>query len=311
MTDRRVLITGAGGYIGTMLGTALVREHTYVVGTDLRTRNDLGFSVRAVDVRDTSLAQLLKSERITHVVHLATVLEGKGNRALEYDIDVNGTRNVVECCLKAGVQHLTISSSGAAYGYHADNPALLSEDHPLRATESFAYAHHKRLVEEMLVSYRARYPELKQLVFRISTVLGARTRNQITALFEKRRLLAIRGSESPFVFVWDEDVVGAMLLGIRGDHAGVFNLAGDGALTIREIAAALGKGTLELPANVLRAALAIGSRLGVSRYGPEQLDFLRYRPNLNNARLKQDLGFTPAKSSAEALQVWWGAQPRR
>jgi UDP-glucose 4-epimerase len=236
------------------------------------------------------------------------VLEGKGNRALEYDIDVNGTRNIIECSLVARVQHLTVSSSGAAYGYHADNPPLLTEAHPLRATPSFAYAHHKRLVEEMLAAYRAKHPELAQLVLRISTVLGARTRNQITALFEKPRLLAVRGSESPFVFVWDEDVVGAMLHGIRGDRTGVYNLAGDGALTLREIAGELGKTTRELPVWLLRNALRVGRALGVSRYGPEQLDFLRFRPNLDNARLKSDFGYTPAKSSADALHVWWAAR---
>jgi UDP-glucose 4-epimerase len=306
VSERRVLITGAGGYIGTMLGAALVRERVPVIGTDVRARHDPHYPIHQLDVRESALGTLLKTERITHVVHLATVLEGKGNRALEYDIDVNGTRNVVECCLFAKVKHLTVSSSGAAYGYHADNPPLLTEEHPLRATPAFAYAHHKRLVEEMLAAYRKKHPALAQLIFRISTVLGARTKNQITALFEKKRLLAIRGSESPFVFVWDEDVVGAMLHGIRGDRTGVYNLAGDGALTIREIAAALGKRTQELPAGVLRWALRVGRALGVSRYGPEQLDFLRYRPNLDNSRLKSEFGFRPTKSSAEALQVWWG-----
>ena len=152
----------------------------------------------------------------------------------------------------AGVRHLTVSSSGAAYGYHADNPEWIDEADPLRAGEAFAYAHHKRLVEEMLARYRKTNPQLAQLVLRISTVLGATTRNQITALFERKRILAVRGSDSPFTFVWDEDVVGAMLHGVTHDIAGVFNLTGDGKLTIHEIAWILGKPMLTLPALPMR-----------------------------------------------------------
>ena len=53
-----------------------------------------------------------------------------------------------------------------------------------------------------------RTPALEQVVFRVGTILGETTRNQITALFERPRLLAIRGAASPFVFIWDRDVVG-------------------------------------------------------------------------------------------------------
>jgi UDP-glucose 4-epimerase len=310
VSEKRILITGAAGYVGTRVGARLAREHV-VLGTDLRPRTDLGFEVLPLDIRDRSLGHLLRERRVTHVVHLASVLEGSGDRAREYDIDVNGTRNVVEACLAARVRHLTVSSSGAAYGYHADNPAWISESDPLRATTAFAYAHHKRLVEEMLAAYRVSHPQLAQLVLRIGTVLGATTQNQITALFLKRRILCIAGSESPFVFVWDEDVAAAIAHGISGDRAGVFNVAGDGALSLREIARRLGKPRLVLPAFLLKAALGIGRTLGVSRYGPEQLDFLRWRPVLSNARLKAEFGFTPSKTSAEAFTLFAEAQGRR
>lgn len=310
VSEKRILITGAAGYVGARVGARLARDH-FVVGTDLRPRTDLGFEVLPLDIRDRSLGHLLRERRITHVVHLASVLEGSGDRAREYDIDVNGTRSVVDGCLAARVQHLTVSSSGAAYGYHADNPAWISETDPLRATSAFAYAHHKRLVEEMLAAYRASHPELAQLVLRIGTVLGATTRNQITALFLKRRILCIAGSESPFVFIWDEDVAAAIAHGIAGNRAGIYNVAGDGALTLREIARLLGKPRLVLPASLLTGALAVGRALGVSRYGPEQLDFLRWRPVLSNARLKGEFGFTPTKSSLEAFTIFAEAQAGR
>ena len=301
---RRVLITGGAGYVGRLLGARLAAQGAFAIGTDLRARGDLGFPVRTLDVRDRALEALLHEHRITHVVHLASVLEGGRDRARDFDIDVNGTRNVVECSLAAGVRHLTVSSSGAAYGYHADNPAWIDEADPLRATDRFAYAHHKRLVEELLAGYRASHPRLAQLVLRIGTVLGATTDNQITALFARRRILAVRGSDSPFVFAWDEDVVGAILHGIAGDRAGVFNVAGDGRLTIHEIAAMLGKPVRTMPAWALVGALGAARILRVGRYGPEQVDFLRWRPVLSNRRLKEEFGFVPSKSTAEAFAYY-------
>lgn len=300
----RVLITGGAGYVGSLLGARLARSGTFVVGTDLRARSDLPFRVRTLDVRDRALEAALHEHRITHVVHLASVLEGGIDLRRDHDIDVNGTRNVVECCLAAGVRHLTVSSSGAAYGYHADNPEWIDETDPLRAGARFAYAHHKRLVEELLARYRASHPRLGQLVLRIGTILGATTQNQITALFARRRIIAVRGSDSPFVFVWDQDVVGAILHGVAGDRTGVFNVAGDGRLTIHEIAAILGKAEATIPAWVLVGALGLARWFRVGRYGPEQVDFLRYRPVLSNRRLKEEFGYRPAKSSAQTFQFY-------
>jgi UDP-glucose 4-epimerase len=307
VSEKRILITGAGGYVGSMLGARLAKRH-FVLGTDLRPRTDLGFEVLPLDTRDATLHRLLRERRITHVVHLAAVLEGAKSREIEYDIEVRGTQNVVESCIAAGVRHFTVSSSGAAYGYFADNPQWITEQHPLRASNAFGYAYHKRLIEELLAKYRQTHPSLGQLVLRICTVLGATTNNQITALFKRKRIIHVQGGDSRFVFVWDEDVVAAIEHGILADRQGVYNLAGDGALTVQEIATRLGKPTLSVPAFALRQALAVGRLFRVSRYGPEQVDFLRYRPVLSNDSLKREFGFTPSKSSAQAFEIFAAAQ---
>ena len=217
------------------------------------------------------------------MVHLASIVTpGAGStREFEYSVDVLGTRNVLEACVAQGVQHIVVSSSGAAYGYHADNPAWIDENQALRGNAAFAYSDHKRLVEEMLAAYRIDHPALQQTVLRIGTILGARVHNQITALFDKPRILAIRGSDSPFVFIWDEDVTGCVVHAITSGRTGCFNVAGDGALTLPQIAALLRKPLLSLPASLLQAGADRWARgCGISRYGPEQLDFLRYRPVL-------------------------------
>jgi UDP-glucose 4-epimerase len=252
------------------------------------------------------LAELFKSKAPKTVVHLASIVTPAkdSNREFEYSVDVLGTENVLKACLAAGVEKIVVTSSGAAYGYHPDNPAWITEDWPVRGNEAFAYAHHKRLVEEMLARWRAVHPELKQVVLRIGTILGETVHNQITDLFEKPRLIAIQGSDSPFVFIWDQDVAGSILHAIATDKTGIYNVAGDGALTIIEIAARLGKRCVVLPAWLIGAALAVLKKLRLTQYGPEQVDFLRYRPVLDNRRLKQEFGYVPRKTSSEVFDFW-------
>lgn len=300
--SHRILITGAAGYIGHQLGNRLAKDF-FVVGTDIRARDDLAFSVRSLDVRDPSLSELLLQERITHVVHLASILQASPDRARDYDIDVNGTRNVLDCCLKAGVKHITVTSSGAAYGYHPDNPAWIDEHDALRGNPEFAYSDHKRLIEEMLAEYRQAHPQLAQLIFRPGTVLGAETRNQITDLFMAPRILSLKGSDSPFVFIWDQDVIGAMEMGLRESKTGIFNMAGDGALTMGEIAQRLNKPLVTLPVWLVKAGLQIAKWRGKPT-GPEQVRFLLYRPVLSNRRLKEEFGYRLAKTSAETFDFF-------
>jgi UDP-glucose 4-epimerase len=106
------------------------------------------------------------------------------------------------------------------------------------------------------------------------------------------------------VFIWDRDVAGAIEHAIFGGPAGIYNVAGDGALSIQEIAARLGKRCITLPPGLLRAVLAVLHPIGLSRYGPEQVDFLRYRPVLDNRRLKEVFGYVPQLTSAEVFELF-------
>lgn len=134
------------------------------------------------------------------VVHLASVVTpGRdSDRARGDAVDVDGSRNVVDACLAHGVRRIVVSASGAAYGYHADNPVPLREDDPPRGNPEFAYSHHTRLVEELPAAARDAHPELEQVVLRIGTILGERVDNQITALGRRAPAFRRAGDGPPF-----------------------------------------------------------------------------------------------------------------
>ena len=219
-------------------------------------------------------------------------------------VEVDGTENVLKACVAAGVGRFVYTSSGAAYGYDAANASLLFEDDKLRGNEAFAYSWHKRLVEELLARYRAEYPELGQLVFRVSTILGPTVNNQITAMFERPVVVGLRGAESPFCLVWDEDVCACLVKGALGEQRGTYNLTGDGVMTLREIAAGMGRRYLAVPELLVALALEQLHKRKLSEYGPEQTMFLRYRPVLSNQRLKTVFGYVPRKTSREVFELY-------
>ena len=309
MSDKgAVLVTGASGLVGRQVVAALASEaERSIVALDLHdpapeARHDSVLYLTG-DIRDPQLAKIFESHGVEVVVHLAAIVTpGKVSADLEYSIDVLGTDNVIQACLHAGVRQLVYASSGAAYGFHADNAVPLRETDPLRGNDEFAYAKHKRLAEELLARARRDSPDLRQLIFRPGTILGATVASPITAMFERPVIFGVVGSEIPFVLIWDEDVAAAIVKGIREERSGIYNLAGDGSVPLREIAQRLGRRYVPLPASALKAALWLAHRLHLADRGPEQADFLRYRPVLSNEKLRSEFDFTPRYTSDECLE---------
>lgn len=312
-TGPAVLVTGAAGYVGRLCIAALAKrlgELSALVALDWTEVDPAdriaGVTYERGDICDPALKDFFRKHGIDTVVHLASIVrtpEG-APKDLAYRVDVLGTQNVLEACQAVGAKRLIVTSSGAAYGYHPDNPEWLDENDPLRGNEEFEYSKNKRLIEEMLARWREERPELQQVIFRPGTVVGPDVHSPVTDLFEKPVILGIMGSESPFVFIWDQDLVACLVDAVFSDKVGIYNQAGDGALTPREIARLLGKPYVPLPASLVKGALWLLKNLRLTENGPDRVAFLRYRPVLSNRRLKEEYGYVPRLTSREAFELY-------
>ncbi len=122
---KNILITGGTGFIGSNLAAELT-QRGYNVRILRRPTSDL-FNVatlqvehRIGDVRDTeSLRNAMRG--CDTVFHTAAMVSfWKPTRPLQYEINVRGTQNIVEACLKENVERLVHTSSIAAIGHPAD-----------------------------------------------------------------------------------------------------------------------------------------------------------------------------------------------
>lgn len=309
MAGNAVLVTGGTGYLGSLVVARLAQRGVPVVALDIREPRRAVDGVTYVkgDLRTVDLAEELRAYDVGAVVHLAAIVEppkGMTDAELE-DIEVGGTQRVVDACVAAGVGHLTVTSSGAAYGYYPRNDGrALTEDMPVTGSPEFAYSRHKAAVEALLARARRLHPQVGQLVLRPGTILGEHTDNQITALFTGRAVMTFRESDGPFNFVWDRDVADIIVSGVTRRRTGIYNVAGDGVMTMRDIAAAEGKPVVAVPAQAVRTALGVMARVGVGRYGPEQVDFLLHRPVLDNTRLHRDFPGLPSRTTREVYAIF-------
>ena len=148
-----VAITGAGGYIGQRLIAYLDSQDTCtrILGTDITepevSSEKLTFLNR--DIRDHGLIDFFKDQDVETLVHLAFIVDPIHDEKQMYDVNVNGTLNILRICEELNIGHVIVASSGTAYGAWPDNPEPLKEDDPIRVfPPTFNYAHHKGLNEQ-------------------------------------------------------------------------------------------------------------------------------------------------------------------
>lgn len=141
------LITGATGFIGSMLTKQLVAHNTDVriFRRPTSSLDLLGPRARAVDHATGDLADARSlyraMENVQRVYHVAAALGPGNDRATLHRVNVQGTANVVNAALEANIERLVFTSSIAALGRPVDDQQPIDETAPRpRSNERSAYA---------------------------------------------------------------------------------------------------------------------------------------------------------------------------
>ena len=306
----RYLVTGGSGYIGSRLVERLgARDDTdRILIADIRPPRS--FRPKSewaeLDVRAAAAARdLIARERPDVLVHLAFVLNPIKDEQRMYDIDVNGTHNVLEAASSAGVEHVLVTSSTTAYGAFPDNPVPITEDWPVRGVASFEYARDKTESDRLCQLWALRHPERTMTIVRPCIVFGPNVDNYLVRIWTDSPFQPDLGGnlEQLIQFVHEDDLVDAIVGLLEGGHAGAFNVTGDGVMTMRETAEVIGAKVRKIPLRLGRALSRATWRLGASETPPGQLEFAMNPWVCSNEKLKQTLGWQPRYTSRETFEV--------
>jgi len=314
---RRVLVTGAAGFIGSTLVDRLLAEGREVVGFDnfdpfypeeQKRRNLRGalaterFRLVRGDVRDAKAVERVFADGgfdgVAHLAALAGVRPSIDRPALYADVNVNGTAVLLEAACRHGKPRFVFASSSSVYGEREDGP--FRESDPIERPIS-PYAATKRAGE--LVAHTFHWVHALQVTcVRIFTAYGPRQRPDLAIRAFAERML--RGEPIP----------------VYGDGTSLRDFTFVGDLVdglVRALDRDLGFRILNLgagqPVVLLDVIRALESALGISA----EIDWLPRQPGdvsrtwADTGAAREALGYAPATSLAEGIArfVAWLREP--
>jgi UDP-glucose 4-epimerase len=305
----RYLITGGAGYIGSQFVSHLsgLEDTEQIVVADRREPRAYRpkTTFRMLDVRDRQGAKaLFAAEKPDCLIHLAFLVKPLHDEATMYDIDVNGTQNVLEAASRAGTQQVLVTSSTTAYGAFPDNPIPLTEADPVRGAPDFSYARDKADADRLCQLWALLHPERTMTIVRPCIVFGEEVDNYILRLWLGSPFRADFGaSDPPLQFVHVDDLADALIRLLDGRHAGAYNVAGDGYITVAEAADMIGLRSLRVPYNLHKRLAGALWETYVSEVPPGQLEFIVHPWVASNEKLKNATGWTPRYTSRETFEL--------
>jgi len=238
----KILITGACGYVGTMLTNQLVSDGHSVIALDTQWFGNAlvekdNLQIIKQDIRDIDQVPL---DNIGVVIHLANIANDPSvelNPTLSWEVNVLASQQLADRCISAGVKHLIYASSGSVYGLKEEEK--VTED--LSLVPISVYNKTKMVSERIFLSYK---DNISIHCIRPATVCGFSERmrldlsvNMLTAQAIKNKRITVFGGTQvrPNIHIRDMVRVYQHFIANRDIPSGCYN-AGFENISILDIA---------------------------------------------------------------------------
>lgn len=256
LNDKKILVTGAAGFIGSHLTDQLLEEGAIVCGIDNLSENDMenlqtalknpNFTFKQGDIRDREFLESVMN-KIDVIFHLAAFTSVKQSVLLPEkcnEINVTGTLTLLEIARKFKVKKFVYSSSAAVYG---DTEILpVSEDIPAKPKSPYGIS--KLTAEQYVLLYNELFG-IQTTALRYFNVYGPRQKLSeyagVILIFlenlRKNQDLTIFGDGNHTRdFIYISDIVCANIQAAKGSQGGeMFNIATGIQTSIRQLAETL------------------------------------------------------------------------
>lgn len=288
----KLLLTGIAGGLGQLVARQL-QGRWDVTGVDShRWRNcPRGIKTHVVDLRKRKFEDVVRTERPEVVVHLAFIRHFRGDDRVRHQVNVGGTRTLLDHCVKYGVERVVVLSSGYVYGAFPENPYQLDEEAPLSASRTYPEIRDLVEVDSLATGTIWHHPELITSVLRPVNVLGPHVHSMVREYLAQPRVPTVLGFDPMMQFIHEDDMAAAVALAAEHKLRGVYNVVGPGEVPVHTAIRETGGTAWPIPDPPARWLFGRLFRFGLLPYPAGLLDFLKYPVSLDGRRFVEATGF--------------------
>jgi UDP-glucose 4-epimerase len=305
---RVVLVTGVSRDLGRKYARAAAADPDVarVIGVDaVPPRGDIGdVSFIRADIRNPVIAKVIVKEDVDTVVHMSVISTpgSAGGRNTMKELNVIGTMQLLAACQKApGLRSLIVKSTTTVYGASSRDPAMFTEDMEPRRPPRSGYAKDVAEIEGYVRGFARRRPDVRVALLRAANVIGPSVTSPLTSYFRLPLIPTVLGHDARLQFLHEQDLFAVLRHAMHSDVAGTFNVAGDGLLMLSQALRRLQRPTIALPPFAVGNVGSVLRSARVADFSPEQTAFLTYGRGVDTTRMRTQLGFEPAFTTASAF----------
>jgi UDP-glucose 4-epimerase len=311
VAGRRVLITGVGSHVGSLLARRFERdpEVEHVAGLDTRRprialeRTDF----IDADIRDPEIGRRIPGTGVDTIVHEQIVRQpgpGMSSRAM-HDINVIGTLQLLAACERVPtLRTIVIRGSAGVYGAEPHAPQFFKEEmarlFPLRTRFQRDVAE----IENYFDTYARRHTGVSCTMLRYQPAIGPGLRSQITRYLSQPVCPTYMGFDPRIQLVGIDDALEAIVAAVRNPVPGAVNVGGPGTIGLARMIRLAGKRALPIASPLFGAVTSAGQRIGLDTQSEDFQRLLRHGRGVDTRRLTDEVGYTPRQSTVEAVEAW-------
>lgn len=312
---KKILIIGAVGGLARILSglTAKELDQYEIVGVDTR---DLGHLPKKANLRYEKIKytrgdfeKLFRDNNFDTVFHLARMSHAQSNKtnlAQRLDLNIMGTNRILELCLKFEVKKVVILSTYHVYGALSDNPTFICEDSPLKASIKHPELRDVTEMDQLATNWMWKNQhQIETIVLRPCSIIGPQIKNSMSQYLTTPYAPVGIDFNPMFQFIHEFDMANILFKCINEVPTGIYNIAPDEVISIREAKKQIGIPSISLPIFALSPmAIAVKKLWSFPDY---LLEYLKYSCIIDNSEIKkhikEDLFRFSTKEALELLKL--------